>query len=82
MKKAIIGVVSVGAVMALLPVVKRRMGQKMREHCKQMMAQFAGRSETTGPEAMGHGAMGHKMREHCEQMAAQHEDRGEPVATA
>jgi hypothetical protein len=48
MKKLIVGLVSVGAVMALLPVVERRMGHKMREHCEQMMAQFGGRGEPVG----------------------------------
>ena len=81
MKKAIIGFVAVGAALALRPVVKRRMVQKMRDHCKQMMSQFAGSSETTSHEATGPEAMRQKMREHCEQMAAQHEKRSEPVAT-
>lgn len=82
MKKAIVGLVVVGAVMALRPVVKRRMVEKMREHCKQMMGQFAARSATTGPEATGPEAMHQKMREHCEQIAAKHEEPSEPVATA
>jgi pyruvate/2-oxoglutarate/acetoin dehydrogenase E1 component len=81
MKKLIIGALAVGAVLALRPAVKRRMVQKMQQHCKQMMAQFAGRRETTGDEAMGPEAVRQKMREHCEQMAAQHEERSEPVAT-
>lgn len=41
--------------------------------------EFAGRSETTGHEAMGPEAMPHKMREHCEQMAGQFGGRGETV---
>ena len=77
MKKLIVGLLAVGVVMALRPAVKRRMVQKMQEHCKAMMAQFAGRAEATGPEAMDQ-----QMREHCEQMAAQHEEHREPVATA
>ena len=36
MKKLIVGAVAVGAVVALRPVVKRRMLEKMREHCGQM----------------------------------------------
>ena len=74
MKKLIIGVLAVGAALALRPVVKRRMVQKMREHCKQMMS--GDRSE-----AMSHEAMHQKMREHCGQMAAQHAEPAEPVAT-
>jgi flagellar biosynthesis/type III secretory pathway M-ring protein FliF/YscJ len=58
MKKAIVGLLAVGAAIALRPVV-RRMGQKMREHCKQMAAQFGARGEAD-----------HTMRECCEQMAA------------
>ena len=81
MKKLIVGLVAVGAAMALRPALKRRMVQKMQQHCQQMMAQFAGRRETPGDEAMGPDAMRQKMREHCEQMAAQHEERSEPVAT-
>jgi len=82
MRKLIVGLAAVGAVMALRPVVKRRMVQKMREHCEQMMGQFAGRSEATGQEATGPRAMREKMREHCEQIAPQHAKRSEPIATA
>jgi hypothetical protein len=88
MKKLIIGVLAVGAALALRPVVKRRavvkrrMVQKMREHCKQMMSQFAGSSETTAHETMGPEATPQKMHEHCEQIAARHEERKEPVGTA
>ena len=85
MKKVIVGIVAVGALIALRPVVKRRMVQKMREHCKQMAvhckemmgAQPGGRGETTGQEAMHQ-----KMREHCGLQEAQHEHRREAVATA
>ena len=57
MKKLIIRSEALGAVVAPRPVVKRRMAQEMREHCKQMMRQFIEGSETTadgatGPEAM------------------------------
>ena len=82
MKKLFIGSLAIGAVMALRPVVKRRMVQKMRDHCKQMMSQFAGSSETTRHEATGPEAMCQEMREQWEQMAAQHEGRSEPVAMA
>ena len=53
MKKLIIGLLAVGAAMALRPVVKRRVVQTMQQRCKQMMAQFAGRRETTGDERAG-----------------------------
>jgi hypothetical protein len=82
MKKLIIGLLAVGAALVLRPVVKRRIVPKMREHCQQMMSQFAGSSETTSHRPTGPGAMRQKMREHCEQMAPQHEERSEPVATA
>ena len=81
MKQAIIGVTAVGALVALRPVAKR-MVPTMREHCKQMMGQCAGRTEAAGPEAMDPEAMRQKMREHCGQMAAQHAERSEPVTTA
>lgn len=84
MKKAIAGVTALAALAAMValgPVVKRRMVQKMRDHCKQMMAQFARDSEMAGQEAMDPEAMRHETHEHCEQMAAQHEERTEPVAT-
>jgi hypothetical protein len=82
MRKPIIGVLAVGAALALRPMVKRRMVQKMRDHCKQMTFQCAGRSATTAHETIGPEAMPQKMREHCAQMAAEHEERSEPVATA
>ena len=82
MKKAIVGLAAVAAVVALRPLIKRRMLQKMRDHCEQMMSQCTASSEATGHEAMGPEAMRQKMREHCGQMAAEHEERGEPVATA
>ena len=65
MKKAIIGLAAIGAVIALRPLVKRT-GAKMREHCKQMMAGQAGdRGEGAG------------MPDHCKQMMGQSEARGE-----
>jgi hypothetical protein len=48
MKKAIVGLVAVGAVIGLRPVA-RRIGHEMHEHCEQMMAgQFGGRGEAVG----------------------------------
>ena len=82
MKKLILPSVALGALLALRPVAKRRMVQKMRGHCKQMTRQFIRGSETTADGATGPEAMPPKMREECMQMAAQHEHRREPVATA
>ena len=78
MKKLVVGAAAVGAVVALRPVVKRRMLETMREHC----GQSACRSETTGHEAMDPEAMRQKMREHCDPMGAEREERTERVATA
>ena len=36
MNKAIVGVAAIGAVIALRPVIKRRLIHKMSEHCQQM----------------------------------------------
>ena len=44
MRKALVGVVAVGALFALRQVVGR-VGRRMRQHCEQMMAQFAGREK-------------------------------------
>jgi hypothetical protein len=80
MKKAIVGLVAVGAVIGLRQVLPR-VGQKMREHCERMIAQFAGGTETTSQDAMSPEAMRQKMREHCGQ-TTQREERREPVAAA
>ena len=76
--KLTLGLVAVGAVIVLRPVVKRRMVQ-MREHCKQMAAHC---TEMMGAQGGGRDAMAQKMREHCEQIAAEHKDQRETVATA
>ena len=47
MKKAIVGLVAVGSIIALRPVV-RRLAQKMREHCGQMAAQCKQMAEQFG----------------------------------
>lgn len=44
MKKAIIGVVAISAVLGLRHV-ERQMAYRMREHCEQMVGQLAGRGE-------------------------------------
>jgi hypothetical protein len=71
MKKAIFGLAVVGAAIALRPVLKRRMLQKMQQHCQQMAAKckemMAGSS--TEPDAHGAG-----MPEHCREMAARFRD--------
>ena len=77
MKKLIGGLLAVGIVLALRPLLKRRMVEKMREHCKQMMGQFA-----EGGETMSHEAMCRQMREHCEPMTSHRAEHREPVATA
>ena len=67
--------------MALRPLVKRRVVQKMRDHCKQMATHckemMEGRSETPSHEAWTQ-----KMREHCEEMATRHREDAEPVVAA
>jgi hypothetical protein len=72
MKKLIVGFAAVVVVIALQPLM-RRVVQKMRDHCKEMMRS----SETTGHEARTQ-----KMRERCEDMAAQHREDAEPVVAA
>jgi hypothetical protein len=47
MKKAIIGVVAVSAVVGV-GLLGRRAGQAMREHCEQMVGQFGHRREAVG----------------------------------
>ena len=76
MKKAIFGLAAVGALIGLGPVLKRRIGHKMREHCDVMAAkctpvmagQPGARDEDVGTQ------------EHGEQMAEQVEDRRAAVA--
>lgn len=53
MKRLIVGSLAVGVVLALRPVLKRRMVQKMRAHCMAIMEQCAGPGEAA------------RMREHC-----------------
>jgi len=76
MRKAIVGLAVVGAVIGLAPVVKRRIGDKMREHCDEMAAKckqmMAGQSGARG-EDVG-------TQEHGEQLAGRVEDRRAAVA--
>jgi hypothetical protein len=81
MKKAIIGFTAVGALIALRPVLKRRIVQKMQEHCQQMAAkckQMMAGPPTERGEAAG---MPHckQMREHPEQESPQFVGSGEVV---
>lgn len=82
MKKLIVALLAIATVVALRPVVNRRVVHKMREHCTQMMSEFAGCSEAADCEAAGREAMHQMMRKHCGPMAAQDEERGEAVAVA
>ena len=68
MKKLLVGAAAVGAVVALRPVVKRRVLQKMREHCGQMAEHC---KRPVGESAS-----------RSEPMGARHEEHSEPVATA
>ena len=77
MKKALVGVTAVGAVVGLRRIAKR-IGPKMREHCEQMMgAPLAGRAEATDRDAAAQ-----RMHERCEQRAARVSERRQPIATA
>jgi hypothetical protein len=81
MKKLILGLAAVGAVLALRPVIKRRMVQEMSAHCRQMAArckQMMGDHEETSDRETMH----QKMREHGEGMPAQYDDPTEPVVAA
>ena len=78
MKKLIVGVAAVGAVMALRPVLKRRMVQKMREHCTQMAGKC---KEMIGAQPRGRGQAG-GMPEHCKEVMAAHAAHGESVETS
>ena len=48
MKKALIGIVAAGAVLAL-GAGARRMGNTMRTHCEQMVGQFGNREAVGKP---------------------------------
>jgi hypothetical protein len=77
MKKAIFGLAAVGAVIALRPVLKRRVVQKMQEHCRQMAVkcqEMMGGSSTETGEARA-------LPEHCKQLADQFREE-EAVGTA
>jgi hypothetical protein len=77
MKKAIVGVAAVGAVIALRPALKRRLLQKMHGHCQQMAPtcrQMMAGQPTERGEAAG-------TRQPSEQEAPQFVGSGEAVGT-
>ena len=73
MKKLIVVLAGVGAVIALRPVARR----KMREHCTQMAARckqmMAGQSGEHGQAAA--------MPDHCKEIMATHQPHGETAET-
>jgi hypothetical protein len=76
MKKAIFGLAAVGAVIGLAPVVKRRIGHKMREHCEEM----AGKCKQMMAGSSGANAEEGGTQAHGEQVADHVEDRRAAVA--
>jgi uncharacterized membrane protein YccC len=77
MRKAICGLAVVGAVIALGLVLKRRVLQKMQQHCQRMAAkcrQMMAGSSTERARSTG-------MPDHCQQMAEQVRADDEPAAT-
>jgi hypothetical protein len=76
MKKAIFGLAAVGALIGLGPVLKRRIGHKMREHCEQMAAKC--NSVMAGQPGARDEEVG--TQEHGEQTTEQVEDRRAAVA--
>ena len=76
MKKLIIGLVAVGAVLAVRPVVRCR-AHKMREHCDQMAATC-----TEKLAQLGAGDRETEVPEHSETTAAAAADRSEALSTA
>lgn len=72
MKKVIVGLVAVGAIVALRSAAGRS-GHSMSEHCKQMAGRckqmMAGQPADRGPAA--------GMREHCNEMMAARRGQGE-----
>jgi hypothetical protein len=75
MKRLIIALAAIGAVVALGPVMKRK-AQRMREHCEQMAARCTEKmSRHEGGEEAG-------MPEHPEPTVVESGDRGEALSTA
>jgi hypothetical protein len=71
MRRAILGLVAIGAGVGLLSILKRK-AHKMRAHCEQMAAEC--KQMMAYPEARDKQV---GMREHCEQVAARHEQKTE-----
>jgi hypothetical protein len=76
MKKALIGLVAIGAIVALRPVIARA-GRKISEHCAQMASKC---KEMMGTQACAHEA--HEPGEHVQQEAHGSSDQREAVTTA
>ena len=76
MKKLIVGLVAVGAVIALRPV-GTRIGRKVREHCEQMAGECKHTMAAT-PERQDRAA---GMREHCKEMMAAHRGSDDAAET-
>jgi hypothetical protein len=76
MTKAIFGFAVVGAVIALRPMLKRRLLQKMQQHCQQMAAKCKQMMAASSTE----GAHGAGMPEHCQEMAARFRDYEQAAA--
>jgi hypothetical protein len=72
MKKLILGLAAVGALIALRPVARRKTREhceRMASKCKEMMASQPGQHEGAG------------MRERCQEMKAANTDPGETTET-
>lgn len=76
MKKALIGLVAIGAIVALRPVTARA-GRKMSEHCAHMASKC---KEMMGTHGCAHET--HEPGEHVEQEAPELTHHREAVSTA
>ncbi len=76
MKKVIIGLAAIAAIIALR-LAAGRGGQKMREHCMKM----AGRCKQMMAGQAGEHGQPDGMREHCEEMAAHFKGHGQTAET-
>lgn len=73
MKKLLIGLVAIGAIIVLRSAATRS-GQKMSEHCRQMAGKCKQRQAREQSAEGG-------MREHCKDMMAAHKGRDEAAET-
>jgi hypothetical protein len=76
MKKALIGLAAIGAIVALRPVTAR-VGRKMSEHCAQMASKCR---QMTGTHACAHET--HEPGEHLQQEAPTFSGHRDAVTTA